>query len=488
MKLKTVYSHFFRLQRRTFARGAFATIDTVDVQAFTHICGSAGVVSSQEDLESFNSDWMRQYKGNASVALKPASTAEVGSILKYCFEKNIAVTPQGGNTGLVGGSVPVFDEIVLSTSRMNNIISFDELSGVLVCEAGCILENLENYLKPKGFTMPLDLGAKGSCQIGGNVATNAGGVRYVRFGSLHGSVLGIEAVLPNGEVLDALSSLKKDNTGYDLKQLFIGSEGTLGVITKVALAVPRVAPSSKVLLLALDSFDSVLKTLKMVRSELFDILNAVEFFDKESFDLVLEHSSDLHNPLSEVYPFYMLVEVSERKEDSETERLTELIEKAVEAEFVVDGTLASGKSQEYQLWRLREACPEAVSRAGWAYKYDVSLPVGEMYELVEVMRDRLPLSRKQVVGYGHLGDGNLHLNIWTPEREEQRELKKSIEPFVFEEVARRKGSISAEHGLGLMKAKYMPLTKSATNIQIMKSIKKVFDPKGIMNPYKFLPE
>eukprot|EP00002_Diphylleia_rotans_P038212 TRINITY_DN866_c0_g1_i9.p1 TRINITY_DN866_c0_g1~~TRINITY_DN866_c0_g1_i9.p1 ORF type:complete len:261 (+),score=42.83 TRINITY_DN866_c0_g1_i9:73-855(+) len=221
-------------------RRNFAKITEQDIAAFKNMLSSpSSVIQDKDILESMNQDWMNKFKGSSKLALRPRSADEVSKILRYCNEKKLAVVPQGGNTGLVGGSVPVHDEVILSMSLMNSVLSFDPVSGILKAQAGCILGQLEDYLRPKGYTMPLDLGAKGSCQIGGNLATNAGGIRYLRYGSLHGNCVGLEAVLPDGRILSDMSALRKDNTGYDLKQLFIGSEGTIGVITSVALAVPR---------------------------------------------------------------------------------------------------------------------------------------------------------------------------------------------------------------------------------------------------------
>jgi len=215
-------------------------------------------------------DWMKKYQGQSKLALRPKNTQQVSQIMKYCNELHLAVVPQGGNTGLVGGSIPIFDEIVLSLSNMNQVISFDDRSGVVVCEAGCILQNLEAYVNEKGFMVPLDLGAKGTCQIGGNVATNAGGLRLIRYGSLKGSVLGIEAVLADGTILDTLNTLRKDNTGYDVKQLLIGSEGSLAVITKVAIATPQKPQSVQVVVVGCESFEHVLDTVRLAQTSLRD--------------------------------------------------------------------------------------------------------------------------------------------------------------------------------------------------------------------------
>eukprot|EP00475_Leptophrys_vorax_P011279 TRINITY_DN17794_c0_g3_i2.p1 TRINITY_DN17794_c0_g3~~TRINITY_DN17794_c0_g3_i2.p1 ORF type:complete len:383 (+),score=115.02 TRINITY_DN17794_c0_g3_i2:391-1539(+) len=377
-------------------------------------------------------------------------------------------------------------------SRMNQIISFDEHSGVLVCDAGVILETAQDFLDSKGFIFPLDLGAKGSCMIGGNISTNAGGLRLVKYGSLHGSVLGIEAVLANGEIFDGLSTLRKDNTGYDLKQLFIGSEGTLGIVTKVAILAPHKPLGVQVAFLALESYEKVLETMKLAKHELSDLLSAIEFADSQSLGRVFHHFQDLSNPLSASYPFYMLLELSSNNLEQDVERLNEFLAKAMESELVVDGTVSQDLVQAQTLWKLREGIPESLSKSGLVFKYDVSVPVSEMYQLVEVTRQKVakelnyPVDR--VTGYGHLGDGNLHLNIWQPRDEDHKALENAIEPFIYEEVSRRSGSISAEHGLGLMKANHIHYSKSQTLIGLMQQIKKIFDPNGILNPYKVLPE
>lgn len=287
----------------------FKTLDNSDIEHFKSILSSPETTVLTEDLEPYNVDWMNKYKGQSKLVLKPKTTAEVAAILKYCNEKKLAIVPQGGNTGLVGGGVPIFDEIVLSTANLKTIRSFDDVSGVLVCDAGCILEELDNYLAKKGYMMPLDLGAKGSCHIGGNVATNAGGLRLLRYGSLHGSVLGIEAVLPDGTIMDNLSTLRKDNTGYDLKQLFIGSEGTIGIITGISILTPKRPNAINVALLGLESYDKVRECFQKSRKGLSEILSAFEFWDEHAFDLVRAHSSsERSSPLETEHPFYVLIE------------------------------------------------------------------------------------------------------------------------------------------------------------------------------------
>ncbi|XP_069721343.1 D-2-hydroxyglutarate dehydrogenase, mitochondrial-like isoform X1 [Phaenicophaeus curvirostris] len=435
------------------------------------------------ELEPRNTDWLRSLRGSSKLLLKPQTTAEVSQVLRYCYEKNLAVTPQGGNTGLVGGSVPIFDEIILSTALMNRIISFNKVSGILVCQAGCILEKLNEYVEEQGFIMPLDLGAKGSCHIGGNVATNAGGLRLLRYGSLRGTVLGLEVVLADGSVLDCLTSLRKDNTGYDLKQLFIGSEGTLGVITAVSILCPQKPKAVNLAFLGCQSFPKVLETFTTCRAMLGEILSAFEFMDEKCMELV-EKYLELSNPVTGS-PFYVLVETSGSNSTHDEEKLNSFLEQVLASGLVTDGTVATDDKKVKALWSLRERITEALTHDGYVYKYDVSLPVGKLYDLVMDMRARLGQSAKNVVGYGHLGDGNLHLNITSESY--SRSLLDAIEPFVYEWTARCSGSISAEHGLGFKKKQFIEYSKPREAVRLMQRFKAMLDPKGILNPYKTLP-
>ncbi|XP_069752550.1 D-2-hydroxyglutarate dehydrogenase, mitochondrial isoform X2 [Narcine bancroftii] len=407
----------------------------------------------------------------------------MSQILRYCNNRNLAVNPQGGNTGLVGGSVPVFDEIIVSTVQMNSITSFNTNTGVLICQTGCILENLNNYLEERDFIMPLDLGSKGSCHIGGNVATNAGGLRLLRYGSLRGTVLGLEVVLADGTVLNCLTSLRKDNTGYDLKQLFIGSEGTLGIITAVSILCPRKPASVNVVLLGCDSFDKLLDIFKESKGTLGEILSAFEFMDYGCREVVREHMK-LTNPLREA-PFYILIETSGSNGDHDQEKLTHFLEKVMTSGLVTDGTIATEENKMKALWALRERIAEALARDGYVHKYDISLPVEKIYEIVVDMKKRLGERVKRVVGYGHLGDGNLHLNIITEVQDQQ--LLDHIEPYLYEWTAHYYGSISAEHGLGFKKKNLIYFSKPRVAVQIMQQMKAILDPKGILNPYKTLP-
>ncbi|XP_078429792.1 FAD-linked oxidases family protein isoform X4 [Wolffia australiana] len=409
----------------------------------------------------------------------------VSQILQYCDSRQIAVVPQGGNTSLVGGSVPVHDEVVINISRMNKIISFDPVSGILVCDSGCILENIGVFLANEGFIMPLDLGAKGSCQIGGNVSTNAGGLRFLRYGSLHGNILGLEVVLANGSVIDMLSTLRKDNTGYDLKQLFIGSEGTLGIITKVSVLTPPLLASTNLVFLGCRDYLSCQKLLMEGRKALGEIISAFEFMDCASMEMVLNHLEGVRNPFSSsMYDFYVLIETTGSDESSDKLKLETFLGKSMEKGLIDDGVIAQDMSQTLSFWRLREGITEALVKAGAVYKYDLSIPIQKLYDIVEAMRTRLGHSAK-VLGYGHLGDSNLHLNISTAAYDD--EVLSKIEPFVYEWTAANRGSISAEHGLGVMKADKIYYSKTPEAVNLMAAVKRLLDPKGILNPYKVLP-
>ncbi|KAG0358270.1 hypothetical protein BG005_002552 [Podila minutissima] len=473
---------------------SFKKLSEDDITYFRSILAPSSLSQDEEDLQVFNNDWLQKYRGQSKLVLKPSSTEQVSKILKYCNDNKLAVVPQGGNTGLVGGGVPVFDEIVISTANMNAVRSFDNVSGALVCDAGCILEVLDNYLAERGYIMPLDLGAKGSCHIGGNVATNAGGLRLLRYGSLHGTVLGLEVVLPDGTVLDNLSTLRKDNTGYDLKQLFIGSEGTLGIITGVSILSPKRSKAINVALLGLNTFDQVQSAFKRSKEELSEILSAFEFWDRASIDLVKEHlAAGANNPLQSAHDFYVLIETSGSNKDHDDEKLGNYLEGLMGDDIVQDGVVAQDTTQVRNLWAIREGIPEACSKSGAVYKYDISMPVPVLYQMVEDMRDRLEKAGavgdgklvKSVIGYGHVGDGNLHLNVAA--HGYTKEVTDLIEPFVYEWTAKHAGSISAEHGLGLMKASHLHYSKSPSMIGLMKRFKQLIDPNGIMNPYKYLP-
>ncbi|KAG5353242.1 hypothetical protein C0989_008977 [Termitomyces sp. Mn162] len=494
-------------------RSIHTAVTRSDLAHFASILPPSAILSTlhaPHDLTQYNNDWMGKYRGASTTVLKPKSTDQVSQILKWCNHRRIPVVPQGGNTGLVGGSVPTRDELILSLSNMSKIRSFDPVSGVLVADAGCILQSLTDHVAPHNHVMPIDLGAKGSCQIGGNVATNAGGLRLLRYGSLHGTVLGLEVVLPDGTILDQLSTLRKDNTGtsystlqtpshpvpgYDLKQLFIGAEGTLGVITGVSILTPPAPQASNNVILALPSFKNVLPLYQIVKRQLSEILSAFEYIDRTAYDLAVKHGQGRALSDEEVQgaQCFVLVETSGGRREHDAEKLSDLLENLLSADepLITNGVMSQSPAQFSSLWALREGVTEAVSKEGKPYKYDISVPLTTFQDVVDNTREHLGSKGllgddavKHVLGYGHVGDGNLHLNVvaaaYTPE------IQAALEPYIYEVVASHRGSISAEHGIGAMKTHALRYSKSDVSIALMKKIKDVFDPNGIMNPGKVL--
>ncbi|XP_032683219.1 D-2-hydroxyglutarate dehydrogenase, mitochondrial [Odontomachus brunneus] len=468
-------------------RGPYASISTADVRFFDGLLGSHRIITDPEECESYNIDFPNTVRGASRLVLKPRSTEEVSAILKYCNEKRLAVCPQSGNTGLVGGSTPVFDEIVVSMKLMNRILETNHLAGVLTCEAGCVLQDLDEHLAKVGLMMPLDLGAKGSCLIGGCVSTNAGGLRLLRYGNLHGNVLGVEAVKANGDVVDAMSTLKKNNTGYHVKHLFIGSEGTLGIVTKVAIQCPPLPKAVNVAFLGLVSFDKVLETFYLAKKELGEILSSCEMMDRLSLDVSINNLG-MKDPLTtrkNGHDFYMIIETSGSHLAHDEEKLSLFVEKAMDQGIIEDGTLTNETAKVNYIWALRERISEGVLRDGYVFKYDMSLPLSSYYEIVEVLRERMRDPRiTRISGYGHIGDGNIHVQLSIPQYYE--DIAAQIEPFIFEFVSERKGSVSAEHGIGFKKTKYLHLSRNSSEIEMMRDLKKLMDPNGILNPYKVL--
>ena len=468
-----------------------SVLTSLDDNDITSSSSSSSSSESASLLQKYNADWTRKYQGRSTIVLRPQSTQEVSSILKYCNERRIAVVPQAGNTGLVGGSVPIETEVVLSVEKLNTIQGLDETTGILKCDAGCILQTLQEFAADRGHLVPVDLGAKGTCQIGGNVSTNAGGSYYFRYKSLHANVLGLEVVLADGgRILDLSysSANLKDNTGYDMKHLFIGAEGTLGIVTKVALQCPRLPQSRCAAFLACESFEHVTKLLQEAKSHLGEILAAFEFMDASILKIVESTGKEL--PLSDVYPYNVLIETHGSLEEHDQAKLEKFLDLVLEDGMVVDGILAQNYGQVNEFWNVRESCNPSIASSGYVYKYDVSLPVEDFPSFSEEMHRRLAPVNSNIVtaNWGHCADGNLHFNAVVPNQyEKDPELLSILEPHIFESVLKRGGSISAEHGLGQQKNKYLTMVHDEGKLESMRAIKQLFDPNGILNPFKFLP-
>jgi len=370
---------------------------------------------------------------------------------------------------------------------MDAILDIDADSGVVTCEAGVVLERLAEALAPHGLVPPIDLGAKGSCQLGGIASTNAGGLRFCRFGSLLGNVTGLEVVRADGEVLDLMNVCRKDNTGYPLRQLFLGAEGTLGVITKVALAAAPKPESVQVAFLACASLDAVLGALRLAKRRVGEILSAFELVDAVALQSVaaLPQVDADRLGLSLRQPYYVLLETYGSDAGRDQAALGAFLEEALAAESVEDGVLAQDETQASELWRLRELCPTAAAASGYVYKYDLSLPLRSWEAFTEECRGRMePYPDARVHVWGHAVDGNIHLNIVTPEARE--DVRTALEPWVYDYVAKRGGSISAEHGIGVLKLGAFQNTKAAAAQETMSAVKKLLDPNAILNPGKIL--
>lgn len=456
--------------------------------------GEEYVIVAPADLEPWLADWRGVYKGKAQAVLRPGDTKQVADCLRLCNEYRVPVVPRGGNTGLCGGATPDASpaNVVLSLDRMNRIRSVDAIANTLVADAGCILGNLRRAAQDAGRLLPLSLAAEDSSQIGGNVATNAGGVNVVRYGMARELVLGIEAVLPNGEIFHGLQTLRKDNTGYDLKQLFIGSEGTLGVITGVALKLLPLTQVRSVVLAAVGSPKQALELFRSVYGRCGARLQAYEYFTDECLELVLTHVDGLHQPFEQRYPGYVLIELADTADEAGLQRLVEeAIGQALENGLCQDAAVSASFAQLQTLWRLREEISEAQRADGPHLKHDISLPIERIPAFIETAEQRLravsPDCRLFV--FGHFGDGNLHYNVSRPAAADKRwaaEWESRIADAVFEEVAEYGGSISAEHGIGQLKRHAFHHHKDAMQLRLMLQIKQIFDPNSIMNPGKLL--
>ncbi|PAA58876.1 hypothetical protein BOX15_Mlig000340g4, partial [Macrostomum lignano] len=482
---------------RSLSRSSYSRIEPADLLVFADIIGQNHVITDPFEVLAANTDWPRDCRGQGGHVLRPGCAEEVSAILRHCQKRRIAVVPQGGNTGLAGGGVPVFDELVLSLSRMNRVLEIDAVAGLVVAEAGCVLADLDSHLSEHGLTVPLDLAAKGSCQIGGNLSTNAGGIRVLRYGSLRGSVRGLEVALASGELIDC-GRVNEDESR--LVQLMIGSEGTLGVLTKVTLACPPRPANVRLVLIGCDSFQSVLHLFSAARSTLAETLSAFEVMDAATMSAVSDNLK-LNCPLSGSSEFYALVETAscDASGSNDAGKLDKFLECLVslnhESAGSIDAVISNDSRQFGAIWALRERAFEAlVADCG---------PAGGYMQFDAAVSDRLDMQRLvlatraefgqldcviRVAGFGHLGDGNLHLVVTAdPAGAAACGLWPRVEAFVYGWLARRRGSISAEHGLGWKRSAYLGHCKSPTAVSVMAGIKRLLDPQGILNPYKVLP-
>lgn len=468
------------------------------MQSFTDqlvaLLGSDIVVTNPADIEPWLTDWRGVYKGRAQAVVRPFTTQQVSDCLRLCNEHRISIVPRGGNTGLCGGATPdeVQTNVILSLDRMNTIHSIDTIANTMVADAGCILGNLRRAAHDADRLLPLSLAAEDSSQIGGNLATNAGGVNVVRYGMARELVLGIEAVLPNGQIYNGLQTLRKDNTGYDLKQLFIGSEGTLGVITRVALRLHAPTHVRSVVLVAVDSAQQALNLFRLMFGACGPRLQAFEFFTDECLDLVLTHVDGMQQPFEQRHPAYVLIELADTAGEEALQALLEdVIGQALEQSLCHDAVVSSSLAQLQALWRLREEISEAQRADGPHLKHDISLPIERIPQFMQTAEQcvRAVSPDCRLFIFGHFGDGNLHYNVSRPQGADRAwaaQWETRIADAVFDEVMAYQGSISAEHGIGQLKRHAFQHHKDPMQQQLMQQIKQVFDPHGIMNPGKLL--
>ena len=452
--------------------------------------GPKGFSEDPAEIAPHLEEWRSKYKGRATLMLKPATTAEVSAILSICNESGTPVVPQAGNTGLVGAQIPFEDEVLLSLTRLSRIRALNVEDSSIVAEAGVVLEAAQDAADDKGLLLPLSLAAEGTCTIGGTLSTNAGGVNVLRYGMAREQVLGLEAVLADGRVLDLLRTLRKDNTGYDLKQLFIGAEGTLGIVTAAALKLYPKPAVRCTAFLAVPDIMAAVTLLARLQAATGGLVNAFEILPRIGLELVLAHIPETSDPFGAPSPWYVLAEVSGM------EALKEVFERALEGAFddglAGDAVIAASEAQRAALWKLRESMSEAQKKDGPSLKHDVSVPVAAVADFMAkasaAVVAKLPEGRP--VPFGHLGDGNIHFNIQAAKGADMTSFLArwdEIARIVHDVVRDFGGSFSAEHGIGVMKRSDLKRYKSPVEVDLMRALKRTLDPKNILNPGKLVP-
>lgn len=461
------------------------------VARLASLIGEANVLTG-EDCAPYLADWRGRYHGRCLVVARPGTTEEVAAVVRACAEAHVPVVPQGGNTGHCGGATP--DEsgaaLVLALGRMNRVREVDIDNATLTVEAGCTLAAVQQAAAGAGGLFPLSLAAEGSCQIGGNLATNAGGVHVLRYGTARELVLGLEVVLPDGRIWSALSGLRKDNTGYDLKQLFLGSEGTLGVITAAVLKLFPAPRSRALAWVALPDPAAAVRLLGEMRAAAGERLCAFELISRATLDLVLDRIEGAQDPLEGSVPWSALVELADSSASAELGLIFEdVLGGAIEEGYVLDAVIAANANQIAKLWALRENAAEAQKREGFSVKHDISVPVSRIPEFLDRAGRALTAAFPgiRIIAFGHVGDGNLHYNCFGPRGGESLVARSpEVNRVVYDLVAELGGSISAEHGIGQLKRDELVRYKDPVGIELMRRIKAVFDPEGLMNPGKVL--
>jgi FAD/FMN-containing dehydrogenase len=457
--------------------------------------GPKGFLEGAEAMARYLVDWRGLYRGPALLVARPASTAEVSACMRICSEAGIAVVPQGGNTGLVGGSVPRPEDarcILLSLERMNAVRSLDALDFTITVEAGCILQNIQKAADAADRFFPLSLGAEGSCQIGGNLSTNAGGIQVLRFGMARDLVLGLEVVLPDGEVWDGLAGLRKDNTGYDLKQLFVGSEGTLGIITAAVLKLFPKPRAIETAFVAVRDPAAAIELLSRMRAGTGDVVTAFELIDRGILDLVFRNIPGNSDPLAQRHDWYVLTEAfGAEGSDGLRDAVEQVLGRAMEDGLVLDAALASSGAQRQAFWKIREDMADAQKHEGVPIRHDVAVTVSRVPEFlaraIPACREALPGAR--IIAFGHAGDGNIHFNLLPPRDGDKAAFQGEMARMnrvVHDIVVDMGGSISAEHGIGRLRRDELHHYKSPVALRMMRALKATLDPRNLLNPGKIV--
>jgi len=463
------------------------------LQALATAVGEANVLTG-DDAQPYLTDWRKRYGGRAQAVVRPGSTAEVAAVVRACAAARTPMVPQGGNTGLVGGGTPDAsgNAVVISLQRMNRVRSIDTANDTITVEAGCVLQAVQQAAHEHGRLFPLSLAAEGSATIGGNLATNAGGTQVLRYGNARDLALGLEVVLASGETWDGLRGLRKDNTGYDLKHLFIGGEGTLGIITAATLKLYPLPAAQMTALAAVPSLGAAARLLERARAAAGAALTAFELMGRITLQHAVEMLPTLRTPLPLAQPWYALLELSDAESDAHATAMFErILAAALEDGDIVDAAVARSLAEAQALWALREGIPEAHAKRGGNVKHDIALPVSCIAEFVETTNAALRSRFEWIepIVFGHLGDGNLHYNMGTVPGtpiEVAFAHEREINDMVNDAVHARGGSISAEHGLGQLKREAIRRYKPAIELELMRSIKRALDPLGLMNPGKVL--
>jgi FAD/FMN-containing dehydrogenase len=463
------------------------------IAAIRDVVGESGIITDAHTMEPYLLSWRDNWTGTSPLIVRPTSTEAVAAVVRLCAAAGMPIVPQGGRTGVTGASQPHADnsEIVLSLERMNRIRSIDVENDTMVVDAGCVLGNLRDAAAAAGRLFPLYFGSVGSCQIGGNISTNAGGVNVVRYGNTRNLIAGLEVVLPDGRVWDGLRGLRKDNAGYDLKQLFIGAEGTLGIITGAVIRLFPAVRGTATALVAAATPDHLLRWLLSVRERVHEQITAAELIQRSCIEITCQRIPGTVDALPEPYPWYMLIELSGHDEDATLrDRLEELFAAGFERGDLLDGVIASTGQQAEALWRMRESIPEAHKQEGTSYKHDISVPLSKVATFLaqaeQALTGRFPGIR--MFAFGHLGDGNIHFNPLRGDANAPELDLAAVNRIVHDLVVGFGGSISAEHGVGRLRREELLRYKSETELQMMAAVKRAFDPANLMNPGKVIPE